>query len=130
MRPARLRLAGNPRSAVARGKGVREGRRVDQLQHDQAERGATDRRRIGTTDRSRTVSRYTARIVLEQISNRPVLVAPQFVRGTEGALAGEQNWGSGAAIRDLVVADADAEEAAWRRRKIELAQAYSPGAGP
>jgi ClpP class serine protease len=76
------------------------------------------------------MSRYTARLVLEQISNRPVLVAPQFVRGTEGALGVEQNWGIGAAIRDLVVADADAEEAAWRRRKIELAQAYSPGAGP
>src|SRR4051794_11850530 len=104
MRPARLRLAGNPRSAVARGEGVREGRRVDQLQHDQAERGAADRRRVYTTYRSRTVSRYLARLVLEQISNRPVLIAPQFVRGTEGALGPEQNWGIGAAIRDLAVA--------------------------
>jgi hypothetical protein len=76
------------------------------------------------------MSRYHARLVLEQISNRPVLIAPQFVRGTEGALGPEQNWGIGAAIRDLAVADADAEEAAWTRRKIELAQAYSPGVGP
>jgi capsid assembly protease len=76
------------------------------------------------------MSRYHARLVLEQISNRPVLIAPQFVRGTEGALRVEPDWGVGAAVRDLAVADADAEEAAWKRRKIELAQAYSPGAGP
>jgi hypothetical protein len=76
------------------------------------------------------MSRYTARIVLEQINNRPVLIAPQFVRGTEGAFGGEANWGVGAVIRDLAMADADAEEAAWKRRKVELALAYSPGAGP
>lgn len=76
------------------------------------------------------MSRYNARMVLEQISNRPVLIAPQFVRGTEGEFGAECNWGVGAVIRDLAMADADAEESAWKRRKVEMAQAYSPGAGP
>jgi signal peptide peptidase SppA len=73
------------------------------------------------------MSRYTARIVLEQISNRPALIAPQFVRGTQALGDG---WGVGAVIRDLATADVDTEEAAWKRRKVELAQAYSPGSGP
>lgn len=74
------------------------------------------------------MSRHTARIVLDQISGRPALLAPQYAGAP--ILPEVTSNGLLADLRELSAADAPAEEARWVQRKRELLGVYGFGGDP
>lgn len=73
------------------------------------------------------MSRHTARMVLDQISNRPALIARKFAHAA-GINDRLEVSSVGAALRDLASADADEEEKQSQFRRREMLAAYGfPG---
>jgi signal peptide peptidase SppA len=73
------------------------------------------------------MSRHTARMVLDQISNRPALIAKKFAHAA-GINDRLEVSSVGAALRDLASADADDEEKQSQFRRREMLSAYGfPG---
>jgi signal peptide peptidase SppA len=73
------------------------------------------------------MSRHTARMVLDQISNRPALIAPKYAHAA-GVADRIEVSSFGAALRDLASADVDDEEKQLRFRRREMLSAFGfPG---
>lgn len=73
------------------------------------------------------MSRHTARMVLDQISNRPALIAKKFAHAA-GISDKLEISSVGSALRDLASADAENEEKQSQFRRREMLSAYGfPG---